>query len=423
MTAFSADHSGGRLEDDPIMRKMLSAAGIAAFFLLISCSAKKLPSNAVERFSDCFVNPTSHKLDSLARWNCSRHEWDSIIAQAHAIQTRPGEFAQLLTDSAGLTYSLGFKTPAVIRPDTLYPLIVYLHGGVGTTSTNKGEKAWDMLSPLSDSLQIFLSSPSGNRQAPWWSPLGIGRILQSVRYMALKYPIDPRRIFLAGVSDGTTGCYAVANACGSPFAGFFAISGYGGILPQMKIPLFPSNLMQRPIYNCNAGKDDHFPIAYVNQFLNWLDSNGVMVTRSFYPEEKHGFDYREKEFGKIAALLRAWQRPDTRGVSCSFFPGYPASADHCVSWEYAGQKTTFPYIRAHWVNDTIVIETAMLKSITLSFDSLRTPDRIFVKVNSQKPQPSGSLAFDARTRLRSVIDGCVLRPLGRDRMFRIQCEK
>jgi len=113
--------------------------------------------------------------------------------------------------------------------------------------------------------------------------------------MTLHYPINPDKVFLAGVSDGATGCYAVANTMCGPFAGFIAVSGFGGMLPQMGIQLFPSNIMQRPIYNVNAGKDRIYPIEEVRKFLDWLTNSGVAIERKEYPDELHGFDYRGKE--------------------------------------------------------------------------------------------------------------------------------
>ena len=66
------------------------------------------------------------------------------------------------------------------------------------------------------------------------------------------------------------------------------------MLTQMGLTLVPSNLMQRPIYNVNAGKDRLYPVEYVAKFVEWLKSEGVDITSRFYPDEEHGFDYREK---------------------------------------------------------------------------------------------------------------------------------
>jgi dienelactone hydrolase len=186
--------------------------------------------------------------------------------------------------------------------------MVYLHGGIGTQLNTKGEAAYLMLSPLSDSMPLFLASPSANRFSPWWSECGHERILQTVRYMTLNYPVDPDRIILAGVSDGATGCYAVANKTSTPFAGFIAISGFGGLLPQLGIKLDPSNLARRPIYNINADGDHLYPVDAVNQFLDWCDAQGLDIQRKIYAGEKHGFDYRDREFCTIAAIVRNWRK-------------------------------------------------------------------------------------------------------------------
>ena len=251
-------------------------------FLFLFCHAR-VPVTPIgaEHIADAFVNQSPAFERALVGNRINAVQWDSCVKAAMKICIGPaGTFAQSLFDSTGVEYTLGWKTPARIRQDTTYPLIIYLHGGTSTQLITKGEKAYDMLSPLADSFKLFLASPSANRFTPWWSPQGIWRILQTLRFMTLRYPINPAKVFLAGVSDGATGCYAVANTACGPFAGFFAISGFGGMLPQVSMDLIPANIMQRPIYNVNAGKDRIYAIAQVKMFLNWLMARGVRVEAS-----------------------------------------------------------------------------------------------------------------------------------------------
>ncbi|MDR2693115.1 MAG: dienelactone hydrolase family protein [Chitinispirillales bacterium] len=218
-----------------------------------------------------------------------------------------------VSDSDGTPYALGIGLPYHFDRNRSYPLIIYLHGGIGTDISTKGERAWEMLGGLRDSIDVIIASPSGNRFAQWWTPRGMGRIIHAVRYVNTVYNIVPGKIFLAGVSDGATGCYAFASAAGGdgPFAGFFAVSGFGGMLPRLGVRLSIDNLRKRPIYNVNGGKDRLYPIEAVNGFIEYLRGEGVPVTNRTYPDEEHGFDYREREYSELAERIRGWSSRDS----------------------------------------------------------------------------------------------------------------
>jgi dienelactone hydrolase len=357
----------------------------ACLFLFLFCQKQiAMPPDAAQQFGQWFVSPTNASFDSLVSYKMTVRKQDSLAdaAQAKCVGSC-GKFSVILPDTFASRYTLGWKTPAHIRHDTLYPLIVYLHGGTGTLLTTKGEIAWDMLSALGDTFDLFLASPSANRENPWWSPAGISRILQTVRFMTLNYPVNPDKIFLAGVSDGAAGCYAAANAICGPFAGFIAVSGYGGMLFQLGMNLYPDNIMQRPILNINAGKDHIYPIEEVRKFLDWLSANGVPVERKEYPEENHGFDYRDKEYGHLARFIRTWSRPSAgRSVSWTFIRGFPNLPDNLVQWDLQPEVSE-QTIRAYWTNDTLQIKAAGIRSAAFAFPGNTDADakKITVRIN------------------------------------------
>jgi pimeloyl-ACP methyl ester carboxylesterase len=343
-----------------------------ALVLIVSCQRHNAaPQITVEQFVGCFLSPVSCVLNSPIAASVPQEQWDSLACRAVRMSTlKSGVFATILKDSSDVEYTLGYTTPSAIRTDTTYPLIIYLHGGNGSPLSTKGEKAYDMLLPLADTFNLFLASPSANRFSPWWSPSGIGRILQTLRFMTLHYPINPDKVFLAGVSDGATGCYAAANTIPSPFAGFIAVSGFGGMLPAVGMTLIPSNIMQRPIYNVNAGKDRIYDIAQVNKFLDWLVDQGVPVERKEYPDELHGFDYRAKEFGTIARYIRTWSKPkDKPSVNWTTVAEFPNCADNLIGF-IPDNSSSSRHITAFWKTDTLAINAAGLREAVLSFPSI-----------------------------------------------------
>jgi acetyl esterase/lipase len=372
-------------------------------FLFFCQKLVPMPPVAADQFARWFVTPSPELTDSLKSYKGLSTALDSLAQDAKKAHEGPsGTFTAVLEDTFRSSYTLGWKTPATIRRDTLYPLIVYLHGGTSTSKTNKGEIAYDMLAKLADTFNLFLASPSANMQTPWWSAGGMSRVLQCVRFMALCYPVNPDKIFLAGVSDGATGCYCAANTICSPFAGFIAVSGYGGMLFSLGIKLYPQNLMQRPVLNINAGKDRIYPFAEVMKFVEWLENNGVAVEHREYPEESHGFDYREKEFGNLARLIRTWSRPAAqRSVSWTFVPGFPNMPPNCIAWETISGAEE-PSIRAFWTNETLQVTTKGIKSAVCSFPQTQNA-AIYVSVNGSHPKSTRPAEADAGLALSSAL--------------------
>jgi dienelactone hydrolase len=374
------------------MKHLLLASLVFLFFCQKQVS---MPPMAAEQYARWFITPSPALSDSLKSYKGLAAALDSLAQAAKKAHEGPsGAFTAILTDTFHSSYTLGWKTPAAISRDTLYPLIVYLHGGTTTSKTTKGEIAYDMLARLADTFNLFLASPSANRETPWWSAGGMSRVLQTVRFMTLCYPINPDKIFLAGVSDGATGCYLAANTICAPFAGFIAVSGYGGMLFSLGIKLHPQNLMQRPVLNINAGKDHIYPIAEVMKFVAWLENNGVSVEHREYPEENHGFDYREKEFGNLATLIRTWNRPGAqRSVSWTFVPGFPNVPPNCVAWETVSGVEE-PTIKAFWKEDTLQVTTQGIKTAVFAFPQMQDA-AIYVSVNGSNPKRTRPAKADA----------------------------
>lgn len=375
------------------LRCMFACAGIAAAVWLSapsSCTPSlSPPSDVASVFARWFVGQNPRTLDTLLAVDFSCVEWDSVAATARRHSLPSGPQQVVLRDSSSKPFTVGYLPPPSLHTDSLYPLVIYLHGGIGTTRTDKGAKAYSMVRPLADTFDLFLASPSGNRHAPWWSALGLSRILQTVRYLSLHYPIDPDKVFLVGVSDGATGCYAAANTIPGPFAGFVAVSGFGGLLPQLGMPLVPTNLMQRPIYNINAGRDRLYSLEHVKGFLDRLTQAGVNVKRKFYPDEKHGFDYREREFGTIAGLIRRWSRPRRNGISWTRVPGYPNRADNLPLIQPQPEQTPPATIKGYWRDDTLVVRTHGVAEAVVHFPT-SPPAQALVSLNDSPPQKLGA---------------------------------
>jgi acetyl esterase/lipase len=345
--------------------RLLFSCAFFGFLALIECRKPAGPACTVKEAGDYFVNPTPAVYAALGARSAPLS--GAFPQQVRSLVSLPDSGAILkewLRDSAGQPYCAGYCTPEHGAADTSYPLIIYLHGGIGTERNDKGDSAFLMLKDLADTFRLFLASPSANRYAPWWSPQGVSRILQTLRFMTLHFPVDPDKVFLAGVSDGATGCYAAANTIPGPFAGFIAVSGFGGMLPQVGMRLEPGNLMLRPVYNVNAGLDRLYPIDAVKAFVAGLQAQGVPITAAWYDNEQHGFDYRAKEMGTLATLIRTWSKPKQGAISWNFVPGFPNLPDNILAWNVSAINASASGFRR---NDTLFLRTQGLSSLTLAF--------------------------------------------------------
>lgn len=362
-------------------------------FLFCKESPPPEPAELEAWFVSCLNEPSPQLLHSTSG-SC-----DSLVRVIRK-KSITGKGSAVLTDSTGYKYTLGFQTPPVISQDTTYPCIIYLHGGIGTTLSNKGEHAYEMVAMLADSMDLFMVSPSANREVPWWSAGGLSRIIQTLRYMTMHYPVNPKKVFLMGVSDGATGCWAAANTIAEPFAGFIAVSGFGGMLPRLGMKLIPQNLMQRPIYNVNAGNDRLYPIAAVNQFLDQMESRGVGIKRMVYPEEQHGFDYRIREMDTLCSLIRTWTHPATGAVNWYGNQQYPFMVKNVFSVKYDSNQRNY-FIQEYCTSDTFFIYSSGLISIQMYFDTDNHCSRngIF-KINDKRVCKLRARRFNRKDELR-----------------------
>lgn len=330
-------------------------------FVLTSCTTK-LPENIEEIVSKQFIFEDQNSQKIILNSVKNTSQLDSLLFSIKQKAPKGASYTEL-SDPANQKFTLGFSPPKDFNLKEKYPLIIYLHGGIGTTRTDKGKKAWNMFEFLQETENIFLASPSANRECPWWSSNGIERIMMSVRYMTLNYPIDPDKIFLAGVSDGGTACYAVANYTNSVFAGFFAISGLGAILQNFGIKLYPQNLMQQNIYNINASNDRLYPITYVNQFIESLESQGVNIEYKVYPNELHGFEYKIKEKENLLNFIKRWKRNNIPTVNHIFTKNTPYFNPYVNNIVLGDKKES--YLNFYIEKDTLKVRSEGIKSFDL----------------------------------------------------------
>jgi predicted peptidase len=135
---------------------------------------------------------------------------------------------------------------AIVTPgrenNELLPLIVFLHGDWQDGSDNAsqlagyGNGSLELVdAALQDNIPLVYIAPQ--TAYPYWPPQ---RVATVVRDALRRFPIDPRRIYLTGISDGGTGVWdalktwPVCFAAGVPMSGMTELAGLAPIanVPQ-----------------------------------------------------------------------------------------------------------------------------------------------------------------------------------------------
>lgn len=185
-----------------------------------------------------------------------------------------------------------FVTPLDYNPEMRYPLLVFLHGGVGRPefpaeqefqeAIKSGEYPRLAVDTRADG--FFRLIPLARYDCMWWDETGIQNILAQVRYMKARFMIDDNRVWIGGFSDGASGSFHLAMNRPDVFAGFIPMSGMVSVGPYMtKQGSFPVNLAGRPLFVTNTDQDGLYPAeATRRQVAKCLEAGGDILYQEFF---------------------------------------------------------------------------------------------------------------------------------------------
>mgnify|MGYP003952466587 CR=1 FL=1 len=147
----------------------------------------------------------------------------------------------------GKSYSYALYIPSSVKAHM--PMIVIMHG-MGGSGANTIQ-AW--VRRLGDNYIILCPTyPMG----AWWSQNAEKFVLQLINEIRGKYPVDPDRIFLSGLSNGAIGAYLMGMFYPDLFAGVVPIAGS----ITQRYMHFLVNLNNTPSYIIQGKFDPIFPI-------------------------------------------------------------------------------------------------------------------------------------------------------------------
>jgi len=198
-----------------------------------------------------------------------------------------------------LTYSL--YVPDSAGEGQPLPMIVILHGmgGRGEVTLQRWRER------LNDEFIILCPSyPIG----AWWTLSAEELVLQLIRDTRMVFPVDPNRIFLAGLSNGALGAYMIGAFYPDYFAGIIPIAG---AISEPHYLHFLINLTHTPLYSIQGQYDPIFPIQFSHRINKILTDMGYPLKYREHNEQgtAHGGHFLpESEVPPLLEWLREQQR-------------------------------------------------------------------------------------------------------------------
>ena len=187
--------------------------------------------------------------------------------------------------------------PEPREPGERFGLLVFLHG--------HGSNYLIMLHalrPLADRLRLVLVAPTfgyGN----WEAPGGVEAIERATRFGLEAFPIDPRRVILAGFSQGGAGVSRAAVAFPRTFTGLVFISA------TMEMPViapepFAQGWKDRPVLVIQGERDHNVKPHTVTAAVAQMEADGVKVSTHYDPDAGH-FLFLAK-LDEVRAVIGKW---------------------------------------------------------------------------------------------------------------------
>ena len=223
------------------------------------------------------------------------------VSAAERVQ-EPKVFEKEITIQAKLGYLLSLPSDYDTKPDTKWPLLVFLHGAGESGSDIEKIKIHGPPKLIAagkfDHPCIVVSPQCPGRG---WNPDLVGALIDDI---CSAYRVDEDRVYLTGLSMGGFGSWALAAARPERFAAVAPICGGGNPVDAIK-------LRGLPIWVFHGEKDAVVPLAASQAMVKALEALGQKDNVKFtvYPEAGHDSWTQTYENPEFYQWLFAQKRP------------------------------------------------------------------------------------------------------------------
>lgn len=213
--------------------------------------------------------------------------------------------------------------PHRLKSDERLPLLVWLHGGNEVGSNNTHNLTWlHLILKDRDKLEQYrffilaVQSPDSTEWFQDWaghrSKANPADDMLTVTYEIMKktlreQPVDPDRVYLAGVSSGGTACWEMALRYPEAFAAVVPLAAAGGD------PARAADIKGIPVWAFHNRRDGGVPPCDDEDMVEAVNAAGGDAFLTI--EEASGHDCWSAAFRKYDAM--GWMLSQRRGEPCS----------------------------------------------------------------------------------------------------------
>jgi len=178
--------------------------------------------------------------------------------------------------------------PESVRPDEPRPLVVALHGGFG----HGRDFLWTWLRECKTRRCLLLAPTSQDTTWSLMAPDIDGAALRSMlAFVRERFPVDPERVLLTGLSDGATFTLVEGLAEGSPFTHLAPVSGVLHPLAYRRGDV--ARARGRHIYLVHGARDWMFPIGIAQAARDALQEAGAELAWREIEDLSHTYPREE----------------------------------------------------------------------------------------------------------------------------------
>jgi predicted peptidase len=185
-----------------------------------------------------------------------------------------------ITKKVKIQYLLHLPEGYAKESSQKWPLIIFLHGS-GERGDNLEKVKGHGIPKIVEqdaNFPFITISPQCRAELSWY--LEHDSLIALIDEITLNYNVDPKRIYLTGISMGGYGTWYLAADFPEKFAAIAPVCGGGNI---SKI----TELLETPIWVFHGAKDNVVPITESQKMVDLLRAEGGDVTFTVYPEADH----------------------------------------------------------------------------------------------------------------------------------------
>ena len=206
-----------------------------------------------------------------------------LALPASAAEPETGFLDRVYKNADGSESKYVIFVPKGYKGDKAYPLILFLHGA-GETGTDGKKQAQVGLGPAvrkrADTFPFIVVFPQSHKRT-WQADSADGkRAIAILNEVEKQYKVDPKRVYLTGLSMGGFGTWSLAAKYPDRWAAIAPVCGGGN-------PKDAAKLKDIPIWCFHGDADKAVPVQRSRDMIEAIKTAGGMPKYTEYPGVGH----------------------------------------------------------------------------------------------------------------------------------------